>query len=157
MSKERMAPLILFVCTGNTCRSAMAELFCRLALPPGSRWQVKSAGLFTSDGKPASENTIRAVSELGSDIRTHRSRQITQQLVSSAAVIVTMTRGHADYLRDFFPVAKEKLFLLGSFIPDALDDSIEDPYGGSLEDYRACRDLIRKAIRNLLSRLEKFN
>ena len=157
MGKERMAPLILFVCTGNTCRSAMAEHFCHLALPPGSRWQVKSAGLFTSDGKPASENTIQAVAELGSDIRAHRSRQISQQLVSSATVIVAMTHGHADYLRDFFPDAREKLFLLGSFIPDALDDSIDDPYGGSLKDYRACRDLIRKAIRHLLGHLEKLN
>ena len=157
MSKERMAPLVLFVCTGNTCRSAMAEAFCRLALPPGSRWRVASAGLSTSSGKPASTNTIQAVAELGGDISAHRSQPMSPELASDAALIVTMTYGHADYLRSYYPDARDRIYLLASFLPNRTDKPIDDPFGGTLEDYRACRDLIRKAVMGLVRYLEQID
>ena len=152
-----MAPLALFVCTGNTCRSAMAEYFFRLALPTGSRWRAMSAGVSTSDGKPASMNTLQAVAELGGDIGAHRSRQMTRQLASDAAVIVAMTHGHADFLHDFFCVPRAKIVLLGSFIPKTTDDSIHDPFGGDISEYRRCRDLIRKAMPGLIRHLDTLD
>ena len=146
-----MGSLVLFVCTGNTCRSPMAEVLFRMALPRSSSWRAASAGLAAHEGARASENAVVALREAGGDLRTHRSRPVTAELVQASAAIVVMTGAHALQIHTRFPDARDKLFLLRSFDPDSPAHSdVSDPFCGSLAEYRCCRDLIRRAMPGLV-------
>jgi glycine hydroxymethyltransferase len=142
---------VLFVCTGNVCRSPMAQgLFLRL---DQGRHRVLSAGLGAMDGLPPSEFAIQAMRELGVDISHYRSRQLTQALVNEADYIIGMTRGHVESISLLYPQAAEKTFLLREF-DDTLEDfekDIADPIGSSLEVYRLCRDQIEQGLASLLN------
>lgn len=149
-----MGALVLFVCTGNTCRSPMAEALLRAALPRVSPWRVISAGLAAHPGNPASDAAVSAIAEVGGDLRSHRSQPVTSRLVLEASAVVAMTEAHAQQLLARYPSVCDKLFLLRSFDPDSPSRSnVEDPFCGSLDDYRQCRDVIRKAIPGLVNHL----
>jgi len=146
-----MGSLLLFVCSGNTCRSPMAEVLLRLALPKTSPWRVASAGLAASEGCRASEVAVAVIDEAGGNLRPHRSQPVSPELVQQAAAIVVMTDAHAQQLLSRYPVARDKLFLLSSFDPvSQYRSNIADPFCGSLDEYRQCRDLIRQAIPGLV-------
>lgn len=140
---------IIFLCTGNTCRSPMAEgLFRAMDGEKKTGLQAASAGLFTADGLPASENAMIAASELGADIRMHRSRMLTAALVEEAQYLVCMTGSHYDRVLEMFPQAEDKLFTLS-------DVDISDPFGGNLEVYRQCAAQIQQAVASIIERLKK--
>ena len=126
---------ILFVCTGNTCRSPMAEGYLRsLGI---DNIEVKSCGL-AADGSAVCENAVLALAEKGIDISGHISRQITAEDVEWADKIICMSNSHMAYLE---PYAKEKISVLG--------DGIFDPFICGLDVYRRCRDEITAAIDEL--------
>ena len=145
---------ILFVCTGNICRSPMAVgLFEHAAK---GRYRVLSAGLGAVDGMPPSEHAVRALKDLGLDIRGLRSRRLTGDLIQQSDYIFGMTYGHVESIALLFPQAAEKTFVLREF-DDTLEDfekDISDPIGGSLETYRMCRDQIEQGISSMLKFIE---
>lgn len=128
--------LILFVCTGNTCRSAMAEGIARAVLRRtgggggGGGVRVASSGVFAGAGSHATAEAVNAVARLGADLNGHRSQPISQALIDSATSIWCMTRGHADRVIAMDPTARDRVELLD---PSGAD--IDDPIGGPQEIY----------------------
>ena len=138
--------LLVFVCTGNTCRSPMAEALARGFLPDG--WEATSAGLHASVGDPPTPEAVIAALEQDADISGHRVRSMTDALAFSATLLVGMTAAHAAELRRRFPFAADKVHILGEYGPKPVRD-ISDPFGGTLADYRQCIRAIEACLAGL--------
>jgi RpiB/LacA/LacB family sugar-phosphate isomerase len=148
---------ILFICTGNVCRSPMAEGIFRKAVQSRGAFRVLSAGLGAMQGQPPSAHAIQAVREIGIDIASLRSRMVTPELVLQADYILGMTHSHVDTVTLLYPQAAEKTFLLREFDEtlDTFEKDISDPIGGSYEVYLNCRDQIEQGIASLLRFIEQ--
>ncbi len=148
---------ILFVCTGNVCRSPMAEGLFRHAVKGRGDFCVLSAGVGAIDGQPPSAYAVQALRELGIDISQQRSRMLTAELVNQADYIFGMTHGHVDAVNLLYPQAVEKTFLLREFDDtlDVFEKDISDPIGGSLEVYLECRDQIEQGIASMLKFIDQ--
>ena len=148
---------ILFVCTGNICRSPMAEGLFRHAAAGRNDLRVFSAGVGAIDGHPPSGHAIRALKELGIDISRQRSRMLTADLINQADYIFGMTHSHVDSINLLYPQAAEKTFLLREFDDtlDPFEKDISDPIGGSYEIYVNCRDQIEQGIASMLAFIEQ--
>jgi glycine hydroxymethyltransferase len=147
---------ILFICTGNICRSPMAEGIFRQAVQGRGNYRVGSAGLGAMEGQPPSAHAVEAVKELGIDISNQRSRMLSPSLVAQADYIFGMTHSHVDTVMLLYPQAAEKTFLLREFDDtlDPFEKDISDPIGGSYEIYMNCRDQIEQGIVSLLRFIE---
>jgi RpiB/LacA/LacB family sugar-phosphate isomerase len=148
---------ILFVCTGNVCRSPMAEGLFRHATRGRQDFRACSAGLSAAEGLPPSEYAIRAMKDLGMDISGQRSRQLTAQMVQEADYIFGMSHSHVDTITALYPQAAEKTFLLREF-DDTLgsfENDISDPIGQPFEVYVNTRDQIEQGIASMLRYLDQ--
>jgi protein-tyrosine-phosphatase len=150
-------PLVLFVCTGNICRSPIGQALLRRRLKREglSDWEVESAGTWTVDGASASAHAIQLMAEQGVDLAAHRSRGVDEGILERADLILVMTRSHIEALRLEFPDQARKIYMLSEMV-DGHRYDIKDPYGGSLTDYEVCVRVLSKLIEEGFERIKSL-
>ena len=141
---------ILFVCTGNTCRSPMAEAILKNKNIDGI--EVKSAGIFAANGLEASHQAQRVLAD-NNIPHQHQSSLLTKAEVDWADLILTMTSSHKLTILQQYPDAEVKLFTLKEFTGEAFNHDVVDPFGGNVsiyqKTYQELEILIDKAIKKL--------
>ena len=145
---------LLFVCSGNTCRSPLAEALARkIAERRGiDDLNVSSAGTNAWDNVPATDEALLVGMERDLDLGGHRSRKLTPEIVSEADLIFVMTPGHVDQVKQMG--GRGKVHVIDEYASGASNKGIADPYGGDLEAYRNTADILEQELERLFDRLE---
>lgn len=154
-----MVVKILFVCSGNTCRSPMAEGLFRILLreklgQEASEFKVSSAGLSALEGHGAFDHAVEAAREEGADISSHRARALTRGMIEESDLVLVMTERHLEQIRERWPgILTEKVHTLKGFVDSEGD--VEDPVGLTVEQYRATIKEIKGCLERVLEKVAR--
>ena len=148
---------VLFVCTGNICRSPIAEGFFRRLLGNRKDIEVVSAGVHAVRGQPPSLYAVQVCAEEGADISSLRSQPVTAALVGRATHIFAMTGAHVETIQTLFPRSADKTFLFREFEEPGTTvwRDVPDPIGLGREVYEDCARIIKNALPSVLAFLEQ--
>ncbi|OGW82782.1 MAG: hypothetical protein A3C47_03235 [Omnitrophica bacterium RIFCSPHIGHO2_02_FULL_51_18] len=145
---------ILFVCTGNSCRSVMAEaLFREVTAGRPDDFSIHSAGISALDGAQATRETLQVMADHGTDVSEHRSQRLTEDMIRDADKIFVMERMHKDWIQRLAPEAESKVHLLTEFASKEgqhhRDIDIPDPIRMSDQFYKNVAVVIHDCVKNI--------
>ncbi len=145
---------ILFVCTGNTCRSPLAEAIVKRMVSDAGRTDidVASAGVQAWNGSPATNEALLVGLERNLDLSDHRSRLLTPEIAGASDLILAMSESHVAHVKKLNPHARVHL-LAGFASFDGKNLPIQDPFGGDLAAYRETADELERELAGLLDRI----
>ena len=165
-----MIKTILFVCTGNTCRSAMAEGIFKKILKErtedDSKFNILSAGIYALPGMSPTPEAIKVMTEQGIDISRHITTQVKEDLVKKADLILVMSKTHKDYIKTKFTFTQDKIYLLKEFAQigefksiRSTDENYEvvDPLGRPIEFYRIVARELKENLEKILDKILEEN
>lgn len=146
---------IMFICTGNICRSAMADsLMKKLAKDNNKEVEVYSCGIFAEDGDMPTFNAIEAIKEYGVDLKLHRATNIRNSKIEDMDIILCATVSHKNNVINMYPNLKDKIFTIKEYANyDKNDLDIPDPWGYDIETYRFCASTINKCLDIIINKI----
>jgi protein-tyrosine-phosphatase len=149
---------VLFVCTGNTCRSPMAEGLFRKAVAGRDGYEVSSAGVAASKGAPCNPETATVLKKRDAALTSFGSRQVNDAILSQATHVFAMTRSHLQTLEARFPQHSDKFYLVCEFVEipnDGIGADVPDPIGLGRRAYEEVADMFDAAIPTIIAYIDQ--